>query len=461
MTSPPPLSSTVPDLCRLTVEGLAGRADIAVPVSMPLAALLPVLLRQGGKPSGDGVSWALQRFGEEPLNLDGTPQTLGLRHGELLYLRPVTEPFPPLVFDDLADGVAHVVEGKPGRWTPAATRWLALVAACLAIAAIVIAVLLAAPGAPTATGGGLAALALGTAAVIAQRSRADGAIVVVGGCGALVLGSLAGLVSIPASGGDWPGTTELLLASAWVFVLSGGLLALRTLPPLIPATALALAVSTGTVCGLGTVGSSTVQATTLVAGILFILGHLGPRITLRGAGLRVPHLPHDAEQLQQGIDPEVEEDVRRRAAVAILLLDVLALTTAAMSAVAGFLLAPGVGWIHWTLPLVFGAALLLRARGLTGVVQRIATTLGGAAVTAAVGLAVGTRHAAGAWFVELAMLLAATMLLLWTAQRLPGGRLLPVWGHIGDIAEWVCSIALLPLLLQLLHAYSYFRYLTS
>ncbi|CAM5361037.1 MULTISPECIES: type VII secretion integral membrane protein EccD [Streptomyces] len=456
MTTSPQLSSAVPDLCRLTVEGLAGRADLAVPVTMPLAALLPVLLRQAGKPSGDGTSWTLQRFGEEPLDLDGTPQTLGLRHGEVLYLRPEAEALPPLVFDDVADGVAHVVDGRPGRWSAGATRWLALVTACFAVAAAATAVLLAAPGGTTAAGAGLAALLLGTAAVVARRGRADRAVVAVAGCGALVLGLLAGVVSTPA-----PGTTGLLLAAAWLLVLSGGLLALRTLPPLVPATALALAVATAAACAVRATGCSAAQATGLVAGALFVLGHLAPRVALRTARLRVPHLPHDAEQLQQDIEPEAEEDVQRRTVVAVLLLDVLALTTAVICTAAWWLLSLDQGWIDWTLPLVFGAALLLRARALNGVVQRIATTLGGVTAPLAVGLALGTRHGTGAWAVELAALLVTAVLLLWTAQRLPGGRLLPVWGHAGDIAEWVCSIALLPLLLQLVHTYGHFRYLAS
>lgn len=456
MTTPPPLTPAVPDLCRLTVEGLAGRADLAVPVTLPLAALIPVLLRQAGKPSGDGASWTLQRFGEEPLDIDGTPQTLGLRHGEVLYLRPAAETLPPLVFDDVADGVAHVVEGRPGRWSPGATRWLALATACLAVAAAAAAVLLATPGGATAAGAGLAALALGTAAVVAQRGRADRVVVAVAGCGTLVLGLLAGIASTPA-----PDTTALLLTAAWLLVLSGGLLALRTLPPLVPATAVALAVTTAVVCAVRATGCSAAQATTLVAGALFLLGHLAPRVALRTARLRVPHLPHDAEQLQQDIEPETEEDIRRRTVVAVLLLDVLALTTAVICTAAWCLLSLEEGWIHWTLPLVFAAALLLRARALTGVIQRGATVLGGATAPLAVGLALGARHGTGAWAAELAVLFVATVLLLWTAQRLPGGRLLPVWGHAGDIAEWVCSVALLPLLLQLVHTYGHFRYLAS
>jgi hypothetical protein len=58
-------------------------------------------------------------------------------------------------------------------------------------------------------------------------------------------------------------------------------------------------------------------------------------------------------------------------------------------------------------------------------------------------------------------LLAAAVALLTAAWRLPTSRLLPVWGHAGDILETASAIALLPLLLQALHAYAAIRSLAS
>jgi hypothetical protein len=121
------------------------------------------------------------------------------------------------------------------------------------------------------------------------------------------------------------------------------------------------------------------------------------------------------------------------------------------------------GWIGWLLPLVFAGAVLLRSRGLEHAAQRVPMVLAGTAGLLTVAL---TRFApagadAGARTAVATVLLAAAVALLVAAWRLPGGRLLPVWGHIGDLLETSTSIALLPLLLQALDAYSYFRALAS
>ncbi|MGW0999539.1 type VII secretion integral membrane protein EccD [Streptomyces sp. NPDC002523] len=453
---------TAPDVCRITVEGPAGRADLAVPVTLPLSSLLPLLLRQAGMPDGEGRTWRLQRLGEEPLDPDGTPQTLGLRHGEVLWMRPEEEVLPALHFDDVADGVAHVVSGLPGRWSPHATRWLSLAAACLTIAALV-AELLVTPGAGAAAEAGGGALLLGGGAVAAQRLGARKAVSLVAGCGALVLGMLAGFVSHPgADGGFVPGLSGVLLAAVWVAVLAVPLLVLRAMPYPVPGTALGLAAAAALSCGLILgAGCSAAQATALVAGLAYVLGQLAPRAALRLARLHVPQLPHDADELQQDIEPQPEEIVQSRVALAGALLDVLSLTSAVVYATSWWLLVRSGGWIGWVFPLVFSVTVLLRARELTGVIQRVSTALAGATGPILVLLVTVAPHGTGPRFAALAGLLAAIALLLVAAERLPDRRLLPIWGHIGDIGEWVTAIALLPLLLQIVHAYSFMRSLAG
>ncbi|WP_369826327.1 hypothetical protein [Kitasatospora sp. MBT66] len=44
---------------------------------------------------------------------------------------------------------------------------------------------------------------------------------------------------------------------------------------------------------------------------------------------------------------------------------------------------------------------------------------------------------------------------------MPQARLLPIWGHLGDLAETATAIALLPLLLQVLGAYTRLRALAG
>ncbi|MFC1436454.1 EsaB/YukD family protein, partial [Streptacidiphilus sp. N1-3] len=166
----PTLTGT--EVCRLTVVGPGGSADLAVPVATPVSALLPVLLRRLGAPAVEpGTAWVLQRLGEDPLDPDGTVESHRLRHGETLHLRPADDPLPALHFDDLADGVAHVVSARPGRWEPRTTRGLALALSVLALLALAVGLLGGGPGAATALGAGTTAVLLGAAAAAAALGR--------------------------------------------------------------------------------------------------------------------------------------------------------------------------------------------------------------------------------------------------------------------------------------------------
>src|SRR5436190_10892848 len=99
------LKASGADLCRITVAGPDRRADLAVPLSTTISALLPVLVRYTAtEDGGDDGQWVLQRLGGTPFDPDETPETLDLLDGEQIYLRRSDDPVPELVFDDIADG---------------------------------------------------------------------------------------------------------------------------------------------------------------------------------------------------------------------------------------------------------------------------------------------------------------------------------------------------------------------
>ncbi|MER6211749.1 type VII secretion integral membrane protein EccD [Streptomyces sp. NPDC001642] len=461
MTTAVPLPARTAEVCRLTVEAPDGRADLAVPVTTPVSALLPVLLRHtAGGPDTQGTPWTLQRLGEDPLDPEATPESAGLRDGDVLHLRPAEAALPALHFDDVSDGVAHTVGSGPGRWRPELTRQLGLALACLALAALAAALLGAGPGPLTAVTAGAIALVLAAGCASAARMHAVPGAILVAGVGAFGFAALAGTTLREGpSGGFAPGTTGILVAAGCVVALAGGLLALGALPLVVPGTVLLTAVAAAVGAGLAeTAGLHGFQAASVVAVGLFVLGHLAPRLALRTARLRVPQLPHDAEELQQDIEPEPGERVTGRVTVATACLDAIGISSALVWAVALWLLADREhGWTGWLLPLCLSLAVLLRARGTNGTLQRVPAVLAGAY---GLGLVLIVRVAptgpVGRASV-LAALLAAALLLLVGAWRLPRARLLPVWGHLGDLLETVTAIALLPLLLQVLHAYTYFR----
>lgn len=464
MTTPPPsLLAPATEVCRITIDGPAGRADLAVPATTPLASVLPVLLQRAHVPSSDYASWSLQRLGEDALDVNGTPQTLGLRHGDLLWMRKAEEILPPLDFDDIADGVAHIVAGRTGRWGPGPTRHLSVAAGCLTLAAMAAQLLADGPGTLTGAVTGVIALVLVAACVGAARLGLHVSVSLVAGTWALVFGALAGLLSHAGSDGLLaPGIPGVLLSAGWVMLLAAALAAVRVLPLAVPATALLLALCAAVACGLSaSYGWHGGRPVAVLAVALFALGHLAPRIALRMARLRAPQLPHNADELQADIDPQSEDVLSGRVEVAGALLDAISLSSGVTYLWAWWFLVHQHGWIGWVLPLVFSCAVLLGARQLNGVVQRMSTTLAGSAGLAVV-LVVGIGpHGSGARFAVLAVLLSAAALLLAAAERLPTGRLLPVWGHLGDICEWLTVIALLPLFFQVLHAYAHFRSLAG
>ncbi|MEU2424749.1 type VII secretion integral membrane protein EccD [Streptomyces sp. NPDC007851] len=448
------------EVCRLTVEAPAGRADLAVPVTTPVSALLPVLLRQAVGPDLQGTPWVLQRLGADPLDPEATPESAGLRDGDVLHLRPADAALPALHFDDVSDGVAHTVGAGSGRWHPGLTRHLGLALSCLALAALAATLLGAGPGPLTSAAAGAAALVLAAGCAVAARARADRGGVLVAGVGAFGFAALAGATLREGpSGGFAPGTAGTLLAAGFVVALAGLLLALGALPLVVPGTVLLTAVAAAIGAALArATGLHGVQAAAVVAVGLFVLGHLAPRLALRTARLRVPQLPHDAEELQLDIEPEPGGTVANRVAVATACLDMIGISSALVWAVALWLLADREqGWAGWLLPVSLSLAVLLRARGTNGTLQRVPAVLAGAY---GLGLVLIVRVAPtgpGGRAAVLAVLLAAALLLLVGAWRLPRARLLPLWGHFGDLLETVTAIALLPLLLQVLHAYGYFR----
>jgi hypothetical protein len=105
--------------------------------------------------------------------------------------------------------------------------------------------------------------------------------------------------------------------------------------------------------------------------------------------------------------------------------------------------------------------LLLRARILVGVWQRASLTVAGTFGLVITLVSLAAHAAPQQRLILLLALPAVAVVLLVAARQLPGRRLLPVWGHVGDISDLLVSVALLPVLLQLVHAFAFFRSLAG
>ncbi|MET9530450.1 MULTISPECIES: type VII secretion integral membrane protein EccD [unclassified Streptomyces] len=453
-------------VCRLTIAGPAGRADLAIPVTTPVSALLPVLLRNvTTDPARPALTWTLQRLGEAPLDLDATPESAGLVHGDVVYLRPADDPMFELEYDDVSDGVGQAVGAHTNRWRPELTRRLFLGLACLVLVTLATAIPVLGHGTLIPVLYGLSTLVLGVSCALDQQWSGDRGIALVTGLGACVNAALTGLTvfdSTAALTSPKPGDIMLGGASA-ALVAAVVLLPIARIPVAVTGTVLSTAVLVAITAGVGVLFDwDAPRSAGTVAVVVFFFGHLAPRASLRLARLRVPQLPHNAAELQEDTDPISEAQVKRRAAIADALLTVVTAANAVLCAGAFVLVVRADGWIGWVFPLVFATAMLLRSKHLITTWQRIPAVLCGV-----IGLLAGllgwaaSLTSTGGRCALLIGLLIGVLLVLVGAWRLPTARLLPVWGRTADILEMLTALALVPLLLQLLHVYAHVRAATS
>lgn len=447
------------DTCRLTVAGPGRRADLTVPATVSTAELLPVLLRRLVDEHDRNQPWVLQRLGEEPLSPESTAELLDLRHGDVLYLRPADRALPPVEFDDVAVGVAVTIGARTDRWRPAFTRRLLLGLACLSLAAFVYGMAGVTPQWRLSVCLGIAALALTVGCIATNHLLDDPTVSLITGLSGCALAALAGLsVGHGVSGVTSPGHQGVLLGSLCAVVAASGVLAAgRVL--IMPFGAV---VATAAMAVLGSwleplLHWNAVRVSAVMSVAVFMLSTRSLRVVLRMARLRAPQLPRNAEELQQDIEPEPGERLARRAALAVAYLDSMTISASLLFAVCFIQLSRLPHWIGWVLTAVFSAAVLLRARDLTGLWQRTFLAVSGTLGLLLVVTTLAGRIAPDVRVVALFGLLAVAGLLLIGAQRLPYRRLLPIWGHTADRLETLTAAALVPLLLQLLHVYGYVR----
>ncbi|MFD7917715.1 type VII secretion integral membrane protein EccD [Streptomyces sp. NPDC059740] len=449
------------EVCRLTIAGPAGRADLAVPVSTPVSTLLPVLLRRVHSDPGVALTWTLQRLGEPPLDLDATPESAALRHGDVLYLRPADDTMPELEYDDVSDGVSQAVGTHTDRWRPELTRLLFLGLSCLVLAALAAAIPVLGHGALVPLLYGLSTLVLGAGCALDQQWSGDRGIALVTGVGACANAALAGWTSFGSAAAlSSPKAGDILLAgAAATLVAAVVLLPMSRIPIAVTGTVLSVAALVAVTAGVSVLFDwDAARSSGTVAVVAFFFGHLAPRASLRLARLRVPQLPHNAAELQEDVDPVAEDLVKRRTAIADSFLTVVTSAAAALCSGAFVLVAKADGWICWVFPLVFATAVLLRSKHYNAIWQRVPTVLCGVLGLLAAVLAFATSFSSSAGRCALLVgLLIGALLVLVGAWRLPTARLLPVWGRMADILEMLTAIALVPLLLQLLHVYAHVR----
>lgn len=164
----PPAGSGQPagvGLTRLVVFAPRRRLELAVPDHLPVAHLLPGVLRHAGEDLADeGLAhegWVLHRTDGSALAAATSFAAQQVRDGEALHLVPRRVEWPEASYDDIVDAIAAGTRRRGAQWAGGATRVAGLEFAGIAlVVGLVTAALIGPPWTVTA------GLSLGVAGVL-------------------------------------------------------------------------------------------------------------------------------------------------------------------------------------------------------------------------------------------------------------------------------------------------------
>jgi type VII secretion integral membrane protein EccD len=442
------------EMCRLTICGPTSRVELAVPAHVPIADLMPTVLGHlDPSLATSGLAhggWVLQRLGEAPLDEDHGIAAAGLYDGDVLHLRPRDDQLPLADFDDLVDGIHTGLSARTDSWRPAITRRVCLgLAALCGLLAIVVTVF-AADGTTTAISAcAVAVMLIGGGTVLARLLDDRGGAITLGATGVAAAG-VAGF-AMPAgaaAAGEWltgAGVLATVVAVAAAATLARAALGVGQ-PGFLAVTSGAVLAAIG--CMTGMLIGLEAQATAAVVVVLVLaVSRAAPQLAAWLAGLAAEPVPTTPEEFQQGLDPLPSKDVLDRAALADVHLTSFLAVLGAIGTCALLVLTSELVWDTMTLGLVVAVLLLLQAREMQGIWHRLSAMVPAAAVLVSILLR---------WVVDLPLLGQVCVLVgllglagnaVAGAQVLPGRRLVPRWGRLGDILHWLCALAVLALAL--------------
>jgi type VII secretion integral membrane protein EccD len=458
----------IDDLCRLTVCGPGRTVELAVPVHVPLIDLLPALVGHLGNGLADAGlehgGWVLQRLGDPPLREELSVSALGLRDGDVVHLRPRADQLPPMDFDDLIDGVATGISGRPDRWRPEMSRRLltGLIAAPLAAGLVVLAGHLG----PLAdlVAGAMTIVLLGLTAA-ASRGLGDRLGASVLGGGAICYAGLAGAqFTLVRAGGDHipvtagtlrpavlAGGAAMAAACAAVSMLRGG-----RHPVLVGSTLAAALVAVGGALA-AFVRLDAAQVSGILLAIMMPIAGWTPMLAFRLAKMRLDPTPSSPDELQADLDPVPGQLVLEQTRLADSYMAALYAGLAVVAAACLVILSLAAGLPGHAVELDAIVLLLLHSRALVAARHRMA--LIGAAIIGAATLftVAGLRADARAWPIVAGLTAVAAVVFFALERSLPEHRLLPHWGRYGDALHTLTAAALIPAVLWLLNFYEFAR----
>lgn len=453
-----------PDLCRITVLARHTEVDLALPLDVPVALLLPgiVNLVAGHRPDNDFDAtpertepdgWALARIGRAPLSGALSLDEHGVRDGEILVLEDAGSPAPPPLFDDVMYSVA-ASDRTTTPWGAGPSGLIAAVLGPVALAAGCVPLLFLPDGASRLALGAVCAalpllvlLAAGILARLHDDRRTATALL---WC-AFPLAATAGALLVP---GESP-APRLVLAAALTGAVAV-LAARATRIGLAPCTAVA-ATAAGVVVTATLASTTELEARALGAGtvvVALLLAGTAPRLAAMLAKLPIPPVPAPGAPLEpetpdssvSGLPSQAELEHRANRARSALtgIVHAVVLLTAGGAWCAAFPLDGDVSVPAVALAVASAVVLVFRGRTYTATAQAAPLVAGGAVLL--LGLLVGAA-ASGAlppWavFASATGLACAGFLFGVVAPR---RTFTPVQRRIAEIAEYATIATVVPL----------------
>ncbi|MGN9813312.1 type VII secretion integral membrane protein EccD [Micromonospora sp. BQ11] len=454
-------------LARVTISGPQRRVDVALPEQVPLAELLPEVLRHAGEGLADDGErhggWVLRRTDGAVL---ATAQALlpqGVRDGEVLHLVPARAQWPELEYDDVVEAIADGARRRGGAWSPTATRTAALAGASVPLGVGLLAVLAGGPAHATgASAAAVVALLLALAAVAASRGYGDGPAAATLGGYALPYAAAAGALVVssgdpvgPLPGLRWLGAPELLAGAVALLLLS-----VLTLVGV--ATRLRVFVA-GVVAGL--FGAATAlggmlldpagTAAVLLCVLVFAVGVI-PLLAIRLGKVPLPPitLPSGAPAGPDRASDLPDSD-RVYAAVARTeeMLTGMLLGHAVLTVAAAVVLGLSGGTAGRWLVAVAGAVLLLRSRLFVAVRHRVPTVVAGLAGYAVLGAVLAERSGPAGLLALMLGGLALALVTVVAGTTYARRPVSPYVGRIADLTDTALVVAVVPVACAVLDLY--------
>lgn len=448
-------------LAKVTINTSARAIDVALPEHVPVAELLPYILRHAGEGAADAGErhggWALRRAGGERLDPAQTLGALRIRDGEILHLVPGQMDWPEIEYDDLVEAIASGARRYGRSWGKAATRTCGLAAGATILLAGTLTVLGFRP--PWLVPGivllvaAFVLLVLGTVLARAVPDAQAGAVFAGSGLPYAFLGGF--LIAAPDNGFGAPQwlSGSVVLAVFGILGFAGVAAYARVFIAAVIAGVLG---AFGALLG-GSMPADGVAALVAATGIALLPGY--PLLAIRLGRLPLPQLPQRPADLLEDEPAPPAAAVFAATARADEILSGLLLGLSATAVVCTLFLATHGGGAQQIMLGLVAAALLLRSRVFPVPRQRVPLLVGGGLAVALLATwklpdVSGSNAGTGLFLLGTAVVagLVVTGGVLYSKKN-PS----PWLGRLSDILDVVAMLALIPFAAYLTGFFAYIQ----